>query len=631
MRSWPSAAGPMSPEPMTRGSSSGTSEMNSARAGRPRSLPASRPPLMRDSAARRRFNSPMASPSAKARRVSASRSGSVTPASGTSTRLEAPPEMRNSGSTSPGRLSTHASSRPPAASERSSGTGWAPMRTSADDFELAAPLAARVLRRIRALQLQPPEIFGRDVSGHVFAREAGGVELLDARILVLAGCDQVGEVLVHQPVRADEARHLLHRAAARDQLARRRHVDSVDVREAHGRGGGGEVHLLRAGFAGELDDLRRSRAADDRVVDQQHRLAAELEIDGVELAPHRLLALVLPRHDEGAADVAVLDEALAVLDGEALRELQRAGAAGVRDRDDHVDVVPGALAQDLVRQAIAHAHAGAVDGDVVDLRVGAREVHVLEDAGGVARRRDALLRVEPALLVDEHRLPRRHVAHQAEREGIERHALGSEHPFGAARGAALAEHQRADAVRVAKAEDAVADDHRHHGVAAAAAAVYRGERGEHVRGRHASGADPLQLGSEDVQQHLGIRGGVEVTAVLADQDLRELGGVGEVAVVPEADAVGRVDVERLRLGGAVAAGGRIAHVADADVALELEHVMLLEDVAHESAALAHVELALAAGGDAGGVLAAMLQHRESVIETLVDGAHSDDADDAAHV
>src|SRR5437762_1934714 len=301
----------MSPEPMTRGSSSGTSEMNSARAGRPRSLPASRPPLMRDNAARRRFNSPMASPSAKARRVSASRSGSVTPASGTSTRLEAPPEMRNSGSTSPGRLSTHASSRPPAASERSSGTGWAPMRTSAPRRAISGERgASRVMRSARSMQ--PPEIFGRDVSGHVFAREAGGVELLDARILVLAGCDQVGEVLVHQPVRADEARHLLHRAAARDQLARRRHVDPVDVREAHGRGGGGEVHLLRAGFAGELDDLRRSRAADDRVVDQQHRLAAELEIDGVELAPHRLLPLVLPGHDEGAADVAVLDEALEI-------------------------------------------------------------------------------------------------------------------------------------------------------------------------------------------------------------------------------------------------------------------------------------------------------------------------------
>src|SRR4029077_10088157 len=75
---------------------------------------------------------------------------------------------------------------------------------------------------------------------------------------------------------------------------------------------------------------------------------------------------------------------------------------------------------------------------------------------------------------------------------------------------------------------------------------------------------------------------------------------------------------------------RIAHVADADVALELEHVMLLEHIAHEPAALAHAELAVAIGGDAGGVLATMLQHGHRIIETLVDGACSDDADDAAH-
>ena len=119
--------------------------------------------------------------------------------------------------------------------------------------------------------------------------------------------------------------------------------------------------------------------------------------------------------------------------------------------------------------------------------------------------------------------------------------------------------------------------------------------------------------------------------ILADQDLGELGGVGEVAVVAEADAVGRVDVERLRLGGAVAAGGRVAHVADADVALELEHVVLLEHIAHQSAALAHAQLAVArGGGDAGGVLAAMLQHRERIVEALIDRARSDDADDAAH-
>ena len=61
----------------------------------------------------------------------------------------------------------------------------------------------------------------------------------------------------------------------------------------------------------------------------------------------------------------------------------------------------------------------------------------------------------------------------------------------------------------------------------------------------------LQLGREHVQQHLGVGGGVEVTAVLADQDFGELVGVGEVAVVAEADAIRRVDVEGLRLGGGV--------------------------------------------------------------------------------
>ena len=99
----------------------------------------------------------------------------------------------------------------------------------------------------------------------------------------------------------------------------------------------------------------------------------------------------------------------------------------------------------------------------------------------------------------------------------------------------------------------------------------------------------------------------------------------------QADAVGGVDVEGLRLGGAVAAGGRVAHVADADVALQLEHVVLLEDIAHQACALAHVELALAGGGDAGGILAAVLQHGERIVDALIDRAGADDSDDAAHV
>ena len=119
--------------------------------------------------------------------------------------------------------------------------------------------------------------------------------------------------------------------------------------------------------------------------------------------------------------------------------------------------------------------------------------------------------------------------------------------------------------------------------------------------------------------------------ILADEHLGQLGGVGEVAVVREADAVRRIDVERLRLGRAVAARRRIADVPDADVALELQHVPLLEHVADQAVVLAQEQLAVVRGHDARGILAAMLQHRQRIVELLVDRAVTDDADDAAHV
>ena len=48
--------------------------------------------------------------------------------------------------------------------------------------------------------------------------------------------------------------------------------------------------------------------------------------------------------------------------------------------------------------------------------------------------------------------------------------------------------------------------------------------------------------------------------------------------------------------------------------LQLQHVPLLEHVAHQAAALAQEQLAFVAGHDARGVLAAVLQHRQRVID-----------------
>jgi hypothetical protein len=64
-----------------------------------------------------------------------------------------------------------------------------------------------------------------------------------------------------------------------------------------------------------------------------------------------------------------------------------------------------------------------------------------------------------------------------------------------------------------------------------------------------------------------------MAAVFADQLLGELGGISEISVVCEANAVGRIPVERLRLRRcAVAARGGLTHVPDADVAFQIEHV-----------------------------------------------------------
>src|SRR6185503_18863365 len=89
------------------------------------------------------------------------------------------------------------------------------------DFEAAAiGLAARGLGGIRALGFQSCQIFGRDVAGHVIARETRGVEFLDARMIVYAGGDQVFQVLVDEPVRTDEIRDFVVGAFARHQFAR---------------------------------------------------------------------------------------------------------------------------------------------------------------------------------------------------------------------------------------------------------------------------------------------------------------------------------------------------------------------------------------------------------------------------
>src|SRR5882724_2685500 len=180
---------------------------------------------------------------------------------------------------------------------------------TADDLECPTTLApAMRFRFVRALETQTFEVFGSDISRHVFARETRRIEVLERSIIVPAGFDQILEILIDKPVGADQFGDLLRGAAARDELVDRGHIDTIDIREAHRRCCGSEIYLSRSCFARDIDDLRGCRTTNDRVVDEQHILPAKLQIDGVQLAAYRFFPQLLPRHDERAADVAVLDE-----------------------------------------------------------------------------------------------------------------------------------------------------------------------------------------------------------------------------------------------------------------------------------------------------------------------------------
>ena len=292
--------------------------------------------------------------------------------------------------------------------------------------------------------------------------------------------NQAMQVLVDQPVCADDLLNLFDGSAVGNQLRRGRHVDAVHVRIAHRRRRRRKIDLAGARLARQLDDLLRGRAAHDRIVDQQHVLAAKLEVDGVQLATHRLRALCLARHDKGAADIAILDKAFAILDAEMIGDLQRRGAARIGNRDNDVDVVIGKIAHDLARQLLAHAQPCLVHGQVIDNRIGSREIHVLEYARRVPGLAVEVTHMQGAVVFDEYTFTRLHITHAFELQDVQRHAFRRDHVVLVSVGLALAEHQRPNAVRIAKRDDAEADNHRDDRVTARAAPVHGLDRVKNV-------------------------------------------------------------------------------------------------------------------------------------------------------
>ncbi len=151
------------------------------------------------------------------------------------------------------------------------------------------------------------------------------------------------------------------------------------------------------------------------------------------------------------------------------------------------------------------------------------------------------------VVIDEHGFTGPDIAQEFEAQGIECHALRGDHVLDAETRLPTADDGRTDAVAVAKRHDAVADDHRHHRIPAAAAPMHSLYGAEDVVDAEAAVGNARQFMGEDVEQYLGIRPGVEVAPVLVDEQLGKLGCVGQIAVVAQADTERRVDIEGLGL------------------------------------------------------------------------------------
>ena len=131
----------------------------------------------------------------------------------------------------------------------------------------------------------------------------------------------------------------------------------------------------------------------------------------------------------------------------------------------------------------------------------------------------------------------------------------------------------------------------------------------------------LKFVGEDVDKQFGVAVRVEVSTVILVQFAGQFASVREVPIVNEDDSVGGVDEEWLSLVVVCCTSvRRVADVTETEVSREPSHVTSAERFANLALGFCQVQGSTFACRDARGVLTAMLQQGEGVVNLLVDGS-----------
>ena len=365
--------------------------------------------------------------------------------------------------------------------------------------------------------------------------------------------------------------------------------------------------------ADHLDDLAARRAAHQRVVDHHDAFVAQhvglrVELDLDPEVPNRRLRL-----DEGAADVVVADQPHLERQACGFGIPQRRGDARVGDRDHHVRG-----GRRFLCELAAERLARPIDVLPEHGAVGPGEIDVLEDAarrGGARKRHGG----GQAALVEQQDLTGFHLAlvrgpDQVQGAGLRRH-----HVPEAAGGFDAPQHQRAEAVRVARCDQMIfAQEHQRVGAAHLAQRVDDAvDRRGGARGR------------DQMQNDLGIDGGLEDRAARLQLDAK-LFGIDQVAVVRDRErTVGVFGEQRLSVLQHGRAGGRVAVVADGARPFQPADQFLVENIGDQPRAFVGQQGPTVGGGDPGRLLAAVLERIERQIGEIGGFGVAVHADDAA--
>jgi hypothetical protein len=233
------------------------------------------------------------------------------------------------------------------------------------------------------------------------------------------------------------------------------------------------------------------------------------------------------------------------------------------------------------------------DSGTGDRGVRPGQVRVLEQAA-LGGRLGEPLRTQP-VRVDRDQLARLDLAHERGPDDVQGGGLAGDDP------AAVepAEHQRAHAVAVAgRVERVLVHEHQRERAGERRQHLHRGGLDRQVRVRGEQTGDQVRVGGRAADV-----GDPEPRCLLG-----QLGGVDEVAVVAERDArpgpVGPEGGLRVLPGGG--SGGRVAAVADGDVAAQAVQCRLVEDLGDEAEVLVHDERGAVADGDPGRLLPPVL-------------------------